>query len=702
MLRDIRARSILRPSIQVIEAGKPQMSELWAKWEGEVINGGLPLRRLVGVTDHSGVFLTEAPAYGLPNAAIKLVPAIPTLAESQLAHWNTAAGLAHPRLLRLFAMGRCQLPGGPVGQGNLHFLYVLMEYADQNLAQLLENRALTDVEARETLPATLDALAFLHSRNMVQGQLKPSNILVVGDQLKLASDTIRPAGELATSISMSSAYDPPEGTDGSISTAGDIWALGVTLFEALTRATPAKPDERSHGVVLPADFPPTLADVTRECLSRRPADRPSVTALQDWVSGKVKYRGAPSAGEVGVASAGVAVAEPSARSGAAGGAGYGGQRATALTGSAATDADGTRAGAAATGASYDSRPATAGAAATGVAREGQRVSGGPAESATGAGYDSRAAGAGAAATGVARDGQRVGGGPAGSATGAGYDSRSASLGAEATGVARDGQRVSGLSGSAAGADRAPNERGASQAAAFSSASAAQSGAARSSVAGVPGKLTIRAVVEREPIEEELPARPSYTPWVVAGIAILAIGWGAVRLLGGHSTSSPQSTNTESTNASPPAPQADSSPAKSEAGSQASRPAPADQATPPAASEAPRHSSRGNNPTRRGSAASDAGPGSVAHEEIPVVPRSALATIHGRIKVVVRVTADESGNVISDNLDHPGPSHYFAKLATQAASKWKFVPEGHKSGGVWLIHFEFARTGVTAHATGAKS
>src|SRR5690348_398608 len=232
------------------------MSELWAKWEGEVIEGGLPLRRLVGVSDHSGVFLTEAPAYGLQNAAIKLVPAIPTLAESQLAHWSAAAGLEHPRLLRLYAMGRYQL-------GNLHFLYVLMEYADQNLAQLLVNRALTDVEARETLPPTLDALAFLHSKNMVQGQLKPSNILVVGDQLKLASDTIRPAGELATSISMSSAYDPPEGTDGSTSTAGDIWALGVTLFEALTRTTPAKPDERSHGVVLPADFPPTLADVTR-------------------------------------------------------------------------------------------------------------------------------------------------------------------------------------------------------------------------------------------------------------------------------------------------------------------------------------------------------------------------------------------------------------------------------------------------------
>ena len=66
-----------------------------------------------------------------------------------------------------------------------------MEYADQTLAQLLLQRALTEAEAREMLLPILDALAFLHGRNLVHGQLKPTNILVVGDQLKLASDTIR-------------------------------------------------------------------------------------------------------------------------------------------------------------------------------------------------------------------------------------------------------------------------------------------------------------------------------------------------------------------------------------------------------------------------------------------------------------------------------------------------------------------------------
>ena len=102
------------------------MSEVWAKWEGQVINGVFPLRRLLGVSDHSGVFLSDYKARNLPDTAIKLTPANATGAEAQLAQWRAIAALAHPRLMRLIAMGRCQL-------GGLQFLFVVMEYAEQNL-----------------------------------------------------------------------------------------------------------------------------------------------------------------------------------------------------------------------------------------------------------------------------------------------------------------------------------------------------------------------------------------------------------------------------------------------------------------------------------------------------------------------------------------------------------------------------------------
>jgi serine/threonine protein kinase len=84
-----------------------------------------------------------------------------------------------------------------------------MDHAEQNLAQILPGRPLTPEEVRDLLPATLDALAYLHGKNLVQGGLKPPNFLAVGDQLKLASDTIRPAGARTANTAKPSLYDPP-------------------------------------------------------------------------------------------------------------------------------------------------------------------------------------------------------------------------------------------------------------------------------------------------------------------------------------------------------------------------------------------------------------------------------------------------------------------------------------------------------------
>jgi TonB family protein len=130
------------------------------------------------------------------------------------------------------------------------------------------------------LRPTLDALAFLHGRNLVHGQLKPPNILVVDDQLKLASDTIRPAGAPRAGTNKPSPYDPPEAVNGRIAAAGDIWALGITLVEALTQRPPVWPDKGSENVSLPAGLPPTFAETIGRCLSSNPADRPTVLDLE--------------------------------------------------------------------------------------------------------------------------------------------------------------------------------------------------------------------------------------------------------------------------------------------------------------------------------------------------------------------------------------------------------------------------------------
>jgi hypothetical protein len=50
-------------------------AEVWTEWESRVVNGVFPLRRFLGRSNHSAVFLTEYKAENLPNVAIKFVPA---------------------------------------------------------------------------------------------------------------------------------------------------------------------------------------------------------------------------------------------------------------------------------------------------------------------------------------------------------------------------------------------------------------------------------------------------------------------------------------------------------------------------------------------------------------------------------------------------------------------------------------------------
>jgi serine/threonine protein kinase len=255
----------------------------WTAWENQVVNGVFPLRRFLGTSRHGVVFLTE---YQSSDATIKLVPVDASRADAQVAQWEAAASISHPHLVRVFEVGRCQL-------GGRGFAFVVMEYAEQTLAQILARRALTAEEARELLPPALNALACLHGNHLVHGQLKPSNILAVNDQLKLSSDTIRPAGHAESGVVRTSLYDPPELREGTISAAGDMWALGMALVEALTQRTWA--GSRGQGETttsLLSSLPSPFAETARRCLSRAPADRPTAAELE------AQYRPAPPPDEV--------------------------------------------------------------------------------------------------------------------------------------------------------------------------------------------------------------------------------------------------------------------------------------------------------------------------------------------------------------------------------------------------------------------
>jgi TonB family protein len=92
------------------------------------------------------------------------------------------------------------------------------------------------------------------------------------------------------------------------------------------------------------------------------------------------------------------------------------------------------------------------------------------------------------------------------------------------------------------------------------------------------------------------------------------------------------------------------------------------------------------------------PGEVANEVLPEVPQSARDTITGTVRVSVKVHIDDAGGVTAAELDSPGPSQYFARLALQASRLWTFIPpklNGRSVASEWILRFGFTRTGTTA-------
>lgn len=252
------------------------MNETWKQWTGQVVNGEFPLRQYLGGPHQRPVFLTELRGRGHQKAAIKLIPADPRNAELQLSRWRQVAKLSHPHLIRIFDMGRCQL-------GDRRLLYVVTEYAEEDLSQILPHRPLTPAEAGEMLKAVLEALAYLRIKGLVHGHVKPANIMALGDQVKLSSDGIFPMGQSGGGWDKPGGYDPPETASGSVSSAGDVWSLGMTLVEALTQCLPVWEKPGQAEPVLPATLPAPFLDLARNCLCRDPQRRWTVAQMRAWL-----------------------------------------------------------------------------------------------------------------------------------------------------------------------------------------------------------------------------------------------------------------------------------------------------------------------------------------------------------------------------------------------------------------------------------
>jgi len=245
-------------------------------WEGQVVEGKFPLQKWLGGSERCDVFRTQLPGQPPRAAAIKLIAPEARDAERQVSRWQMAATLTHPHLLRVFHSGQCKI-------GNTPLVYVVMEYAEEDLSQVLPARALSPEEVREMLLPLLDAISHLHSRGLVHGRIKPSNIMAVGDQLKLSSDSVRAANESGDRTLPRSAFDAPEIARGGISRASDMWSVGVTLVRCLSQGAQVRESYNPVEQGISQTIPEPFRHIARECLRPDPKARCMPADIGEWL-----------------------------------------------------------------------------------------------------------------------------------------------------------------------------------------------------------------------------------------------------------------------------------------------------------------------------------------------------------------------------------------------------------------------------------
>ena len=178
----------------------------WNDLEGVSLGGRYWLKQCLTETENDAWFLTRFDS--TCDAAVRVVRAADAPTD-QLELWRASVAIDHPHLVRMLDAGGAEVQGTEV-------IYAVCEYPDDFLASALAERPLSTEEARGVLDACLRALGFLHARGLVHGAVAADHIMAFGDRIKLPSDTIRRAGESSE----------------------DMWALGATLVEVLTRERP--------------------------------------------------------------------------------------------------------------------------------------------------------------------------------------------------------------------------------------------------------------------------------------------------------------------------------------------------------------------------------------------------------------------------------------------------------------------------------
>lgn len=216
--------------------GNDSMLRRLSLWAGKPLSDGYTLVRLIGRGGFGEVWEAQA---GDRRAALKFLQCADAFSTPrELRSIVMLKELSHPNLVRISEV--CSQPG---------YLAVSMELADRSLTDILESRKnrgimLTTQEACACLSQAAAALDFLNSHQhrvsgrlvgIQHGDIKPSNILLFGDVVKLCDFGL--ASTLSAPVAVqhvrsgSPAYAAPEIFAGRLSDRSDQYSLAVTYCE---------------------------------------------------------------------------------------------------------------------------------------------------------------------------------------------------------------------------------------------------------------------------------------------------------------------------------------------------------------------------------------------------------------------------------------------------------------------------------------
>jgi len=129
-----------------------------------------------------------------------------------------------------------------IGQTDDGQLFIVMAYYDgQTLKQKLERGPLPIPEALEIATEVAEGLAKAHAQGVVHRDIKPGNLIVTDDGVKILDFGLAKLADAALKLTVEGstlgtvAYMSPEQARGEeADERSDIWALGVVLYEMLT------------------------------------------------------------------------------------------------------------------------------------------------------------------------------------------------------------------------------------------------------------------------------------------------------------------------------------------------------------------------------------------------------------------------------------------------------------------------------------